>query len=66
MCTNSHWKDLEKRGKHRGTCMADFHPFEDGECYTCMFFVDYDCPYLVDTRVNNPKLEKLVKESVRL
>lgn len=58
--------DLEKRGKHRGTCTAEFSPFADGECYTCMFLVDDDCPYLVDTRANNPKLEKFVKESRRI
>jgi len=46
--------------------MADFQPFIDGECYTCMFFVDMDCPYLVDTRGNNPKLKKLVEECVML
>ena len=42
------WKDLENRGVHRGRCNADFQPFSDGECYTCMFWVDMDCPYLMD------------------
>lgn len=40
------WKDVARRGIHLGTCKAEFRPFEDGECYTCMFYLD-DCHYLV-------------------
>jgi len=58
-------RDIGPRHEYHGTCSADFGCYSDGECYECMFWVDNDCPYLINTKINNPKLKELVEKSVK-